>query len=69
MNDLFSHLKEVFLEEPFEVNQSAYSITVYTNLDYAAIKYMHMLNAIKENMTGHILRNSKSIESLDFQLI
>ena len=26
------------------------------------IKYMHMLNAIKENMTGHILRNSKSIE-------
>ena len=23
---------------------------------------MHMLNAIKENMTGHILRNSKSIE-------
>lgn len=36
MNDLFSHLKEVFLEEPFGVNQSAYSITVYTNLDYAA---------------------------------
>ena len=61
MNDLFSHLKEVFLEEPFGVNQSAYSITVYTNLDYAEIKYMHMLNAIKENMTGHILQNQLKV--------
>ena len=43
MNDLFSHLKEVFLEEPFEVNQSAYSITVYTNLDYSADQvYAHV---------------------------
>ena len=43
MNDLFSHLKEVFLEEPFGVNQSAYSITVYTNLDYAADQvYAHV---------------------------
>ena len=63
MNDLFSHLKEVFLEEPFGVNQSAYSITVYTNLDYAADQSMHMLNALKGNMTGHILRNSKSIKN------
>ena len=30
MNDLFSHLKEVFLEEPFGVNQSAI-------LDYRSI--------------------------------
>jgi len=50
MNDLFSHLKEVFLEEPFGVNQSAYSITVYTNLDYAADQvYAH----VKRNKGKH----------------
>ena len=43
MNDLFTHLKEVFLDEPFEENQSAFSITVYTNLDYAADQvYAHV---------------------------
>lgn len=62
MNDLFSHLKEVFLEEPFGVNQSAYSITVYTNLDYAADQVYAHVKRFKGNMTGHILRNSKSIK-------
>ena len=43
MNDLFTHLKDVFLEEPFEDNQSAFTITVYTNLDYAADQvYAHV---------------------------
>ena len=43
MNDLFTHLKDVFLEEPFEDNQSAFTITVYTNLDYAADQvYAHI---------------------------
>ena len=35
MENLFT-LKDVFRDEPFHVNQSAYTITVYTNLDYAA---------------------------------
>lgn len=43
MENLFSHLKDVFLEEPFEDNQSAFAITVYTNLDYAADQvYAHV---------------------------
>ncbi|MDW4355769.1 hypothetical protein QI089_02185 [Staphylococcus saprophyticus] len=36
MESLFEHLKDLFLEETFEEDQSAFSITVYTNLDYAA---------------------------------
>lgn len=69
MNDLFSHLKEVFLEEPFGVNQSAYSITVYTNLDYAADQvYAHVKRYKGKHDWTHTV-NSKSIESLDFQLI
>ena len=41
MNDLFSHLKD-FLKNLL-INQSAYSITVYTNLDYAADQvYAHV---------------------------
>lgn len=36
MENLFIHLKDVFSNEPFNDNQSAYTITVYTNLDYAA---------------------------------
>ena len=43
MNNLFTHLKEVFLEEKFQANQSAFTITVYTNLDYAADQvYAHV---------------------------
>lgn len=43
MTNLFNHLKEVYLEEPFADNQSAFSITVYTNLDYAADQiYAHI---------------------------
>ena len=36
MENLFTHLKDVFSTEPFRENQSAFTITVYTNLDYAA---------------------------------
>ncbi|GEP83557.1 Uncharacterised protein [Staphylococcus piscifermentans] len=36
MVPLFEHLKDVYLNEPFEPGQSAYIITVYTNLDYSA---------------------------------
>ena len=36
MENLFTHLKDVFSTEPFSENQSAFTITVYTNLDYAA---------------------------------
>ena len=43
MENLFTHLKDVFRDEPFHVNQSAYTITVYTNLDYAADQvYAHV---------------------------
>ena len=43
MNDLFTHLKELFSEESFAENQSAFSITVYTNLDYTADQiYAHI---------------------------
>ena len=36
MENLFTHLKDVFSTEPFSENQSAFTITVYTNLDYVA---------------------------------
>lgn len=43
MSNLFTHLKEVYLEEKFQDNQSAFTITVYTNLDYAADQvYAHV---------------------------
>ena len=42
MENLFTHLKDVFSTEPFRENQSAFTITVYTNLDYAAIKFTLM---------------------------
>jgi len=46
MESLFSHLKELFSEEEFEENQSAFSITVYTNLNYAA-----------DNVYAHVKRH------------
>lgn len=46
MESLFSHLKELFSEEEFEKNQSAFSITVYTNLNYAA-----------DNVYAHVKRH------------
>ncbi|MCG7339560.1 hypothetical protein MHZ36_09670 [Staphylococcus sp. ACRSN] len=46
MESLFNHLKDLFLDEPFEENQSAFSITVYTNLDYAA-----------DNVYAHVKRH------------
>ncbi len=43
MENLFEHLKDLFLEASFEEKQSAFSITVYTNLDYAADQvYAHV---------------------------
>ncbi|UXS28391.1 hypothetical protein MUA33_07755 [Staphylococcus delphini] len=43
MESLFQHLKELYLETDFEVSQSAFAITVYTNLDYAADQvYAHI---------------------------
>ena len=43
MENLFTHLKDVFQDEPFRDNQSAYTVTVYTNLDYAADQvYAHV---------------------------
>ncbi|MDQ7192633.1 hypothetical protein DOS68_03385 [Staphylococcus felis] len=43
MHHLYQHLKELYLETEFESNQSAFSITVYTNLDYAADQiYAHI---------------------------
>lgn len=37
MENLFTHLKDVFSTEPFSENQSAFTITVYTNLDYLSL--------------------------------
>ncbi|MCD8904963.1 hypothetical protein DWB90_06780 [Staphylococcus chromogenes] len=43
MENLYTHLKELYLEQPFEQHQTAFSITVYTNLDYAADQvYAHI---------------------------
>ncbi|MCU5745597.1 hypothetical protein N9R04_02530 [Staphylococcus sp. SQ8-PEA] len=43
MDSLFTHLKDLFLEKKFEKNQSAFAITVYTNLDYAGDQvYAHV---------------------------
>ena len=47
MENLFTHLKDVFSTEPFRENQSAFTITVYTNLDYAAIS-LRLCKASKE---------------------
>ncbi|EGQ2726787.1 TPA: hypothetical protein REB40_000615 [Staphylococcus pseudintermedius] len=43
MESLFQHLKELYSETDFEASQSAFAITVYTNLDYAADQvYAHI---------------------------
>ncbi|HEC2168805.1 TPA: hypothetical protein R1942_000897 [Staphylococcus delphini] len=43
MESLFQHLKELYLETDFDASQSAFAITVYTNLDYAADQvYAHI---------------------------
>lgn len=47
MENLFTHLKDVFSTEPFRENQSAFTITVYTNLDYAADQVYAYVKAIK----------------------
>ena len=46
MDSLYQHLKELYLEEPFEDNQSAFAITIYTNQEYAA-----------DNIYAHIKRH------------
>lgn len=53
MNDLFTHLKELFSEESFAENQSAFSITVYTNLDYTADQIYAHVKRFRGSMTGH----------------
>ena len=35
MKSLFSHLKDVYMEEPFSEQGKYFDITVYTNEDYA----------------------------------
>ena len=47
MENLFTHLKDVFSTEPFRENQSAFTITVYTNLDYAADQVYAYVKFIK----------------------
>ena len=43
MKSLFEHLKDVYADEAFKPTQSAFTITVYTNLDYAADQiYAHV---------------------------
>lgn len=43
MHNLYEHLKDLYLEQTFEPHQSAFSITVYTNLDYAGDQiYAHV---------------------------
>ena len=58
MENLFTHLKDVFSTEPFSENQSAFTITVYTNLDYAADR-LRLCKASKGSTNGHILLNNK----------
>ena len=48
MENLFTHLKDVFSTEPFSENQSAFTITVYTNLDYAADQVYAYVKRSKE---------------------
>lgn len=47
MENLFTHLKDVFSTEPFSENQSAFTITVYTNLDYAVDQVYAYVKFIK----------------------
>ena len=58
MNNLFTHLKEVFLEEKFQANQSAFTITVYTNLDYAADQVYAHVKRYKGKTIGHTQQNN-----------
>ena len=54
MENLYEHLKSLFLEEPFAENQSAFAITVYTNLDYAADQvYAHVKRHRSKNEWTH----------------
>ena len=54
MENLYEHLKSLFLEEPFAENQSAFAITVYTNLDYAADQvYAHVKRHCGKNEWTH----------------
>lgn len=57
MENLFEHLKDLFLEASFEENQSAFSITVYTNLDYAADQVYAHVKRHRGKKNGHIQRN------------
>ena len=73
-------LKKYFFEEPFGVNQSAYSITVYTNLDYAADQvyahvkrykgkhdwtYCEIANQLKEKVNKDLNIFNKEIVGMD----
>ena len=62
MENLFTHLKDVFSTEPFSENQSAFTITVYTNLDYAADQVYAYVKRSKGSTNGHILLNNKRHE-------
>ena len=53
MENLFTHLKDVFSTEPFRENQSAFTITVYTNLDYAADQVYAYVKRSKEHEWTH----------------
>ena len=63
MENLFTHLKDVFSTEPFRENQSAFTITVYTNLDYAADQVYAYVKRSKGSTNGHILLNKKGMRS------
>ncbi len=55
MESLFEHLKDLFLQEDFEENQSAFAITVYTNLDHTADHAYAHVKRHRGKTNGHIL--------------
>ena len=70
MESLFSHLKELFSEEAFEDNQSAFSITVYTNLNYAADNVYAHVKRHRGKMNGRILQNKYLLKmSLRYKIL
>lgn len=54
MESLYAHLKDLYLETTFEPQQTAFSITVYTNLEYAADQvYAHIKRHRGKNEWTH----------------
>lgn len=55
---LFDHLKDTYLNEPFEEDMVFYDITIYTNEDYAADNIFAHTKDIAMIQNGRIQQNN-----------